>query len=351
MRWILAVLLIGFMPGLLPDGAAAESSRRNPIPFGTPEIIGDWAIRISRVVFDGADEVLAENQFNDPPQPGHRFVIAWIEGAYLGSEIGDLFWDISLKLVGRSSVVYTQSDPGCGVVPEDMMNLPEVFPGGMISGNACWSVPEFDIDSVVLFAEPAFSLGNDREFFALSERGRSRTGTIEAGPGRPASEAQIIAARNSVRSDTRAGGKENPIPLGQPARIGNWRLRVVRVDTNATDLVLSENLFNEPPEPGYQFVMARIKATLVEPNDDPEAFWSDISLKVVGDSAVAFGQSNPGCGVVPDDLSGAPDVFVGGAISANACWSVPATDIDSIIMFAQPVFDVRGSEPIFFALR
>lgn len=331
--------------------AVAQSSRDEPIPFGEAGTIGEWSIRVARVDFDAVDDVMAENQFNDPPEPGHRFVLARIEATYLGEETGNLFWDLSLKVVGESAVAFGQSDPGCGVVPDDLLSVPEVFPGGSVAGNACWSVPETDLDSLVLFAEPGLSFDQSREFFALLPPGGRTGDVVEAAEGRAASPGQIDAAQGAAPSDDRLGSRDNPIPLGQAARVEGWTIRVLDVDFDAADAVMAENQFNDPPQPGHAFVLATIEATLEEAEEDTGTFWIDMTLKVVGESAVAYGQSDPGCGVIPDELYNAPEVFEGGTISANTCWSVPETDIGTIAMFVEPSFNFGDEPPVFFSLR
>src|SRR3712207_5103603 len=91
-RW-LAVALI-FCSGLVLSGAAfAQTTREDSAAFGTPVMVGDWSIRVSRVQFNADPIVLATNQFNDPPPDGYQFVMALIDATYLGPETGDLTWD------------------------------------------------------------------------------------------------------------------------------------------------------------------------------------------------------------------------------------------------------------------
>jgi hypothetical protein len=350
-RWLLvtALMIVSLLP--FASGVDAESSRRRPIPFGEPEMVGGWAIRVRQVDFDAAADVMAENQFNDPPEPGFRFVLARVEGTYLGAETGSLAWDLSLRVVGNAAVAYGQSDPGCGVVPDDLFNVPEAFTGGEVSGNACWAVPEADINSIVLFAEPTFSFDDEREFFALSPPGASRAEIVNAGPGSAASASQIAAAQEAAGPDTRKGGRDNPIPPRRKAMVGNWTINVLEVNFDATNMVMAENQFNDPPAPGHVFVMARIRATLGPTDEEPATFWTGARLRVVGDANVAYSESEPGCGVVPRQLTDQPEVFQGGTITGNACWSVPAAEVDSLLMLAEPAFNFDDTPPLFFALN
>ena len=113
---------------------------------------------------DARAEVLAENQFNDPPQEGSQFYMVTVRAKYLG-EGSDRF-NASLKAVGQSSVVHTDS---CGVLPNDLFFTPEVFTGGEISGNVCWEIAETDAESLEMFAETLGSrFERIRIWFALA---------------------------------------------------------------------------------------------------------------------------------------------------------------------------------------
>jgi hypothetical protein len=50
--------------------------------------------------------------------------------------------------------------------------------------------------------------------------------------------------------------------------------------------------------------------------------------------------------VIPDEFSSA-DVFTGGTVTGNECWSVKSGDAGTLVMYDDDVF----AEKIFFALR
>jgi hypothetical protein len=75
---------------------------------------------------------------------------------------------MTLKAVGASSVAYEGFDASCGVLPDDLDNAGETFPGGTISGNVCWSIDVADANSLIMLAAPSFSFDDDdREAFSL----------------------------------------------------------------------------------------------------------------------------------------------------------------------------------------
>jgi hypothetical protein len=147
------------------------------------------------------------------------------------------------------------------------------------------------------------------------------------------------------------GTRGNPIPFGQPAPLGNgWTLRVTQYYPDATAMVLAANIFNDPPPAGSQFVMVAVSATWN--GSGSSHLDSGYVLRAVGAANVAYTTfTSPTCGVLPEpniDLND-PQVFTGGTVSGNAaCWTVPSSDVASLVMFTAP-FDT--STNVFFALR
>ena len=74
-----------------------------------------------------------------------------------------------LKSVGDSNVAYEGVDAYCGVIPDDIDDSGETFPGGTITGNVCWSIQSTDAASLVMIVEESFNFDDDtRAFFALA---------------------------------------------------------------------------------------------------------------------------------------------------------------------------------------
>ena len=120
-------------------------------------------------------------------------------------------------------------------------------------------------------------------------------------------------------------------------------MALVEVVQNTATLVLEENRFNDPPQEGNQFYMATVRAKYL---GDGSASFASLTtpLKAVGQSAVIYTDS---CGVIPNDLFFAPEVFTGGEISGNVCWEIASTDAESLEMFFDPWLT---GERIWFAL-
>lgn len=62
--------------------------RRNPYPFGDSVVLSRgnqdyWEVRVLEFEADAAEEVAAENSYNDPPAEGRQFALVTIEVTYL----------------------------------------------------------------------------------------------------------------------------------------------------------------------------------------------------------------------------------------------------------------------------
>jgi hypothetical protein len=348
-RWLVVLLLL-CSGGIATLPVGAQATRNDPTPFGTPVMVGDWSVRVSRVQFNADSVVRSVNQFNDPPPAGYHFVMALLDATYLGTETGNLPWDVTFKVVGRTNRAFDQGDPGCGVVPRDLFNAPEAYPGGRVTANACWAVPQSDMASLVMFSDTLVGQNPGRQFFALSDPGSARTSVAIADPQPSATRTQVADARAAAGRDRRIGGRHNPIPVGQSKAVGEWTLRVRNVTPDATNQVLAENQFNDLPAQGHQFVLVTLDARLSGSAADSETFWTGMSLKVLGPRALAFDQSQADCGVIPDDLFSAPEVFPGGRIQGNLCWDVRQAEADSLLLIVKPDYGPAGDQPVFFAL-
>lgn len=298
----------------------------DPLPVGAVADIGDWRLRVTGVTPEATDEVLAENQFNDPPAEGRQFFMVHLEATYVGEESSNFWVDVSMKVVGPSNVAYESFEDSCGVIPDPIDDSGETFPGGSIVGNACWSVSAEDAGGLVLIVEPTFSFDDVRAFLSLD----------------PAAEPVDASTAEGAESSSRA---DDAVPIGEAAAVGPWTLKVIEVIPDATQLVLDENQFNEPPEEGRQFYMARLDATFG--GEESSTFWIDVSLKAVGDSSVAYEGFDGSCGVIPDPIDDAGETFPGGSISGNVCWSVWSEDVGSLVMIAEETFTFDDTRVLF----
>jgi hypothetical protein len=146
----------------IPPGA----TRTNPILLGTSAAVADWRVAVLSVTPDATAEVLAENQFNDPPAPGRQFYIARVRATYTGNDSASFDGGYRLRAVGSSSVEYTSFGDSCGVIPDELSDN-QVFTNGMIEGNVCWAVRSTDASTLVMYDIGPFLSSASPVYFAL----------------------------------------------------------------------------------------------------------------------------------------------------------------------------------------
>src|SRR3954451_25389863 len=78
-----------------------------------------------------------------------------------------------------------------------------------------------------------------------------------------------------------------------------WKLRVNKSVSNATQLVLNANMFNDKPARGRQFFMINLTLTYV--GRGSSSSFEGLSVKALGRSNVAYDSSDD-CGVTPHEL-------------------------------------------------
>ena len=313
-----------------------ESSLDSPIQLGAVVQVGSWRLRVSAITPDGTDEVMEENQFNDPPPEGNQFFIASLEATYTGTEsstFSGFSGDMRLKSVGDSRVAYEGFDASCGVIPDDIDDSGEAFPGGTVTGNVCWSIQSTDAASLVMIAEESFNFDDDtRAFLSLDPTATpiNETTSLEEG---------------------RESGFESAVAIGESATVGGWELKVVAITPDGTDEVMEENQFNDPPPEGNQFFIASLEATYTGTESSTfSGFSGDIRLKSVGDSRVAYEGFDASCGVIPDDIDDSGEAFPGGTVTGNVCWSIQSTDAASLVMIVKESSNFDDDTRAFFAL-
>jgi hypothetical protein len=130
-------------------------------PFAIGETVSskDWQLTVSAPDEAGA-QVAAENQFNSPPKAGMEFWIVPVTATYTGDRTGNLAFDISVKFVGSNNRTYNDS---CGVIPDPLSNVGDLYKGGTAQGNVCVAVPAGADGLWTLstgFGDPAFFKAN-----------------------------------------------------------------------------------------------------------------------------------------------------------------------------------------------
>ncbi len=133
-------------------GAAATPERTSPTPLDTGAALGEgWTLTVIGPATDITDAVAAENEFNDPPPAGFRFVGVDVVYAYGGAGAGSPF-EVTTKAVDNSNLSLSNQ---CGVTPGEIDISNDIFSGGSISGTLCFVAPAGST-GLVLYATAGF---------------------------------------------------------------------------------------------------------------------------------------------------------------------------------------------------
>lgn len=156
--------------GKPPPPGGVGLSRNNPVPAGQSLVVPEgWEISITDFISDATDLVLAENQFNEPPEPGRKYSIVRVRMTNVGADDPDNHdAGFSLRLVGSENLTYTTFTDWCGVIPDDIdFDQPsEVFRDGTVEGNLCYQVGSSE-SGFVLFSDYSFLNEENRRWFSV----------------------------------------------------------------------------------------------------------------------------------------------------------------------------------------
>lgn len=149
------------------------------------------------------------------------------------------------------------------------------------------------------------------------------------------------------------GSRGNPVPFETALEVRNsetdhWEVSVLETTPDATAAVLEENRFNDPPEAGNQFFIAKVRAKYLGP--DSTSFDGSLRLKALGDGGVVYTTFANSCGVIPNGLPN-PELFTNGTIEGNVCWQIAYADVDSLLMMLDREFLSTEGNRVWFSLR
>lgn len=140
-------------------------------------------------------------------------------------------------------------------------------------------------------------------------------------------------------------------PLNTFATVGDWDVRITKVNWDAAKALKSANQFNDPIPAGMTAVMVYVEGKYN--GDGREKLDVGFFLRSVGPQGVEYTTfSDPTCGVMPDpdlDMDG-PTVRKGATVKGwGACWVVDDADLVGLTAFADPFLSDDGI--VAFALR
>lgn len=117
---------------------AVEGTRTNPYTVGETVSNDEWTVTLGQP-YEAWERIRAENEFNEAPADGMEYWIVPLDATYTGSESATAWVDLTVQFVGEDSVTY--DDSYCGVIPDDLSDVGELYEGGTAAGNVCLVVP------------------------------------------------------------------------------------------------------------------------------------------------------------------------------------------------------------------
>ncbi|MBN1319921.1 MAG: hypothetical protein JXA87_03680 [Thermoleophilia bacterium] len=187
---------------------------------------------------------------------------------------------------------------------------------------------------------------------STARTGSAGTTTTEGEPATTGATAESVATSETRPGKTTTsvtigelGGRRNPIPVGQEAQIGGWNIKVLDATLDATQAVLDENMFNDPPEPGSQYLLVSIEATYL--GAETSTFWVDMIYEFVGGEGAPF---KPSAAVAPDSILDDGEVSANGTVSGNLLFTVASDQVAGGTLMIEQAF-AHDDTRVFFAVR
>lgn len=161
--------------------------------------------------------------------------------------------------------------------------------------------------------------------------------TSVAGPSEDSDAGIEQNADKEVAADegsSEEGNRGNPYPVGSTIENDEWRVVVNSVTPAATDAVLSENEFNEPPADGSQYMFVNYSTTYLGDNADGEipAFVTVEYVTADGTTVNSFDNVV----VVPDAIDTTSTLYTDGTVTGNAVFEVPADSAGQGVLAITP---------------
>ncbi|MCE0486375.1 hypothetical protein [Ornithinimicrobium sediminis] len=148
-------------------GTSTESgSRADPYPPGEPSTLPNWEVTVGPTTRDWEAAVMAENQFNDPAGSGNSMVRTQVDLTFTGRADGEEYdspWlSLDFAFVGSDGREYAED---CGVIPEDVGDIDDLFQDASASGNVCMIVATDAIEGGTWYVQESFG-DQERYYYA-----------------------------------------------------------------------------------------------------------------------------------------------------------------------------------------
>jgi hypothetical protein len=149
---------------------AAEQSgdKSKPIPLGTTvEVAKGWTVGVVSAELNADATLKAANSFNKP-EAGKQFVTVKVTVTNNSDKPAAPGSNVKFSLLPGSGVAIG-TEFTCAGLPDKFDSMAQMQPGATLTGNLCFQVKTEDVPTVLLLAEPQFTLDKvkDQKFFAI----------------------------------------------------------------------------------------------------------------------------------------------------------------------------------------
>ncbi|MDZ5076655.1 hypothetical protein [Nesterenkonia sp. HG001] len=141
-----------------------RGTREDPFSLGESFAHDDWEVVINEVTPEADDQVLAENQFNDPAPDGTSYMLIHTTVTYHGADSEMIMMGVDFAFVSGSGETYSSFDT-LSIPPDELDTWQELYTGGSAEGNIAIAVP--DEGDGLIRARLGF-ISTDDGFFAVN---------------------------------------------------------------------------------------------------------------------------------------------------------------------------------------
>lgn len=159
-------------------------------------------------------------------------------------------------------------------------------------------------------------------------------------------EAEAPEPTEEETTEDAVGTRQNPLPIGTTAKIGDWEIKVTEVNLDADEVILATNEFNDPPSDGSRYVLVDLEANYVG-DESGDIAW-DMLYKFYGSGGNTFDGTDT-YAASPNPIYEAGETFPGASVSGDVLYEVPIDQIEggALIIEALLLDDTR----VFFAVE
>ncbi len=153
-------------PGQIGVGGGAGRSADEAFPIGTSfEVAKGWKVTVVSAEINANATMAAESSIFTPDS-GKQYVIVRLKIENVGKDPDTVFTNVDLNLLSKTGATINTTFAS---LPDRLDITTQLQPGGTVTGSMVYEVPKTDLDTLVLLAEPAFTIDElkDQRFFRV----------------------------------------------------------------------------------------------------------------------------------------------------------------------------------------